>query len=66
MKTLKNNKTGELKRVNDKDAQKLVSQTYLNWEYCPKNIWKTEMGPAKSTETKKEKNDSKSRKNVSK
>jgi len=63
MKTLKNNKTGELKRVHDKDAQKLVLQTYLGWEYCPKNLWKTEMGPTKSTETKKEKDDTSSRKN---
>jgi len=63
MKTLKNNKTGELKRVHDKEAQKLVLQTYLGWEYCPKNLWKTEMGPTKSTETKKEKDDTSSRKN---
>jgi hypothetical protein len=66
MKTLRNTKTGELKRVHDKEAQKLFLQTYLGWEYCPKNVWKTEMGTAKSTETKKEKNDTKSRKNVSK
>ena len=66
MKTLRNTKTGELKRVHDKEAQKLFLQTYLGWEYCPKNFWKTEMGTAKSTETKKEKNDTKSRKNVSK
>ena len=66
MKTLRNTKTGELKRVHDKEAQKLFLQTYLGWEYCPKNVWKTEMGTAKSTETKKEKNDTKSTKNVSK
>lgn len=66
MKTLRNSKTGELKRVHDKEAQKLFLQTYLGWEYCPKNVWKTEMGTAKSTETKKEKNETKSRKNVSK
>jgi hypothetical protein len=66
MKTLKNTKTGELKRAHDKDAQKLVLQTYLGWQYCPKNVWKTEMRPAKSTETKKERNDTKSRKGVSK
>ncbi len=51
MKTLRNTKTGELKRVHDKEAQKLFLQTYLGWEYCPKNVWKTEMGTAKSTET---------------
>ena len=66
MKTLRNTKTGELKRVHDKEAQKLFLQTYLGWEYCPKNVWKTEMGTVKSTETKKEKNETKSRKNVSK
>lgn len=66
MKTLRNTKTGELKRLHDKEAQKLFLQTYLGWEYCPKNVWKTEMGTAKSTETKKEKNDTKTRKNVSK
>ena len=66
MKTLRNTKTGELKRVHDKEAQKLFLQTYLGWEYCPKNVWKTEMGTAKPSETKKEKNDTKTRKNVSK
>ena len=44
MKTLRNTKTGELKRVHDKEAQKLFLQTYLGWQYCPKNVWKTEMG----------------------
>lgn len=66
MKTLRNTKTGELKRLHDKEAQKLFLQTYLGWEYCPKNVWKAEMGTAKSTETKKEQNDTKTRKNVSK
>lgn len=66
MKTLRNTKTGELKRLHDKEAQKLFLQTYLGWVYCPKNVWKAEMGTAKSTETKKEKNDTKTRKNVSK
>lgn len=69
MKTLRNTKTGELKRVHDKEAQKLFLQTYLGWEYCPKNVWKSETRTSKSTEqseNKKEKNDTKSRKNVSK
>lgn len=65
MKTLKNNKTGELKRVKDKEAQKLVLQSYLGWEYCPKNVWKTEMGTIKSTEIKKQKNDTGSGRNDS-
>lgn len=69
MKTLRNTKTGELKRVHDKEAQKLFLQTYLGWEYCPKNVWKAETRTSKSTEqseNKKEKNDTKARKNVSK
>ena len=69
MKTLRNTKTGELKRVHDKEAQKLFLQTYLGWEYCPKNVWKEETRSKKLTEpseTKKEKNDTKTRKNVSK
>ena len=65
MKTLKNNKTGELKRLHDKEAQKLVLQTYMGWEYCPKHVWKTEMGVTKSTETKTQKNDTSARKNDS-
>lgn len=42
MKTLRNSKTGELKRVNDKEAEKLVRQTYLGWNYVPKELWKKE------------------------
>ena len=42
MKTLKNSKTGELKRINDKEAEKLVRQTYLGWNYVPKEVWKNE------------------------
>jgi hypothetical protein len=40
MKTLKNNKTGELKRLNDKDAEKLIKQTFLGWEYVAKKYFK--------------------------
>lgn len=39
MKTLKN-KNGEIKRVNDKEAQKLVTQRHLGWSYCPKSEFK--------------------------
>lgn len=47
MKTLKNNKTNEIKRVDDKTARTMVSQTFLGWEYCPKSLWK-ETRPSKS------------------
>lgn len=40
MKTVKNKNTGELKRLNDKEAQKLVNQTFLGWVYCSKKEWK--------------------------
>jgi hypothetical protein len=42
MKTLKNSKTGEIKRLNDKEAEKLVKQTFLGWSYIPKDLWKQE------------------------
>lgn len=42
MKTLRNSKTNELKRINDKEAEKLVRQTYLGWNYVPKELWKKE------------------------
>jgi len=43
MKTLKNTKTGEIKRVDDKTANNLTqpSVSYLNWAYCPKSEWKS-------------------------
>lgn len=63
MKTLRNTKTGELKRVNDKESQKLVSQTYLGWQYCPKNVWKTETRSTKTSENPKPKNDTGTRSN---
>jgi hypothetical protein len=40
MKTLKNSKTGEIKRLHDKAAHKLVLQTFLGWGYVPKTEWK--------------------------
>jgi len=40
MKTLKNSKTGEIKRLHDKAAHKLVLNTYLGWGYVPKSEWK--------------------------
>jgi len=46
MKTLKNKTTNEIKRVDDKTANQMVSQTFLGWEYCPKSLWK-EIRPSK-------------------
>jgi hypothetical protein len=40
MKTLKNSKTGEIKRMQDKEADKLIRQSFLGWEYVPKELWK--------------------------
>lgn len=52
MKTIRNTKTGELKRVNDKEAEKLVRQLYLGWSYVPKQAWK------ETRETKKQNSES--------
>jgi hypothetical protein len=49
MKTLLNMVTGELKRVNDKEAEKLVRQKFLNWMYISKEKWKKENGKKKAT-----------------
>lgn len=40
MKTIRNSKTGEIKRLHDEGAEKLVSNTYLGWNYVPKSEWK--------------------------
>jgi len=40
MKTIRNSKTGEIKRLHDEGAHKLVSNTYLGWGYVPKSEWK--------------------------
>lgn len=52
MKTIRNTKTGELKRLNDKEAEKLVRQSYLGWSYVPKQAWK------ETRETKKQNSES--------
>lgn len=74
MKTIRNQKTGEIKRLNDKEAHKVVTQQgYLGWSYVPKTMWKTEVRgshtketPSKTKETKQKSNDTKTRKGVSK
>lgn len=44
MKTIRNTKTGEIKRLNDKEANKVVTlQGYLGWSYVPKEVWKNEV-----------------------
>jgi hypothetical protein len=40
MKTIRNSKTGEIKRLHDEGAEKLISNTYLGWNYVPKSEWK--------------------------
>jgi hypothetical protein len=40
MKTIKN-KNGEIKRLKDKEAQKIVSQKHLGWNYCSKSEFKS-------------------------
>jgi len=60
MKTLKNSKTGEIKRLHDKAAHNLVIQTFLGWGYVPKSEWKkdksvvTEERPDKQTKKSKD------------
>ena len=74
MKTIRNQKTGEIKRLNDKEAHKIITQQgYLGWSYIPKNVWKTEVRgphskttPVKTKESKQKTNDTKSRKGLSK
>jgi hypothetical protein len=59
MKTIRNTKTGELKRLNDKEAEKMVRQGYLGWTYAPKDMWKKETRVKKQskTETETQEND---------
>ena len=60
MKTLKNSKSGEIKRLHDNAAHKLVMQTFLGWVYTPKSEWKkdksvvTEERPDKQTKKSKD------------
>jgi len=60
MKTIRNKKTGELQRLDDKSANSAVGNT---WEYCPKSEYKkTRVVP-----TQKQKvDDSKKEKTISK
>ena len=53
MKTIRNTKTGEIKRVDDKDANNMVGTSWQGWEYCPKSLWKTEVRGSVKVESKK-------------
>jgi hypothetical protein len=44
MKTIKNTKTGELKRVSEAEAHKTVGST---WNFVPKSEWKESTRPKK-------------------
>lgn len=51
MKTLRHKNTGEIKRLNDKEAQKLVSQSHLGWVYCSKSEWRKQKPQTVKTES---------------
>lgn len=51
MKTIKNNKTRECKRVSDKEANSTVGST---WSYCPKSEWKKNVRDAEKISRKEE------------
>ena len=57
MKTIFNNATGEIKRLEDRKAETLVRGTSSNWEYAPKKTWKEKVRDVKKNEPKIEKND---------
>jgi hypothetical protein len=64
MKTIKNTKTGEIKRLEDNKAQQLTnpSVSYLGWVYCAKSEWKSNKSTTTveiSSENKPEKNTTK-------
>jgi hypothetical protein len=60
MKTIRNKKTGEIQRVEDRVANNTVGST---WEYCPKSEYKK----TREVPTQKQKvDDSKKEKTVSK
>lgn len=67
MKTIRNTKTGEIKRLKDKEAHKMVvTQGYLGWSYVPKEVWKNEVRGTVNTQenksNKKNENDTTTRK----
>lgn len=63
MKTIKNEKTGELKRLNDREAEKLVSQSFSGWKYSSKTEWKSENRKESSKSKQNTEDDTTNRKN---
>lgn len=53
MKTIKNTKTGEIKRVTDVEAE---TKVVYGWEYTPKSEWKALNPTTVKTEKKEPKN----------
>ena len=54
MKCIKNNKTGEIERVTDKEAYNMVGRA---WSYVAKNEWKAATRKVKVTEVIEPKNE---------
>ena len=54
MKCIKNNKTGEIERVTDKEAYNMVGRT---WSYVAKNEWKAATRKVKAIEVVEPKNE---------
>ena len=52
MKTVKNTRTGELKRLKDDEADSLTKST--SWSYAPKSEWKEAIRPQSKVSEKKE------------
>jgi len=71
MKTIKNQNSEEIKRVGDKEAEKLVRQLFSVWKYCPKQHWKNENRKQNSKKnidddtTSRKKSDGKTKKSAS-
>lgn len=57
MKTVLNTSTQEIKRLDDRKAETLVSASNSPWKYVPKKEWKEKVRDVKKTEPKNEKND---------
>ena len=57
MKTIRNSKTGEIKRLHDEGVHKLVSNTYMGWGYVPKSEWKLATRKPKNDQATDQAND---------
>lgn len=54
MKCVKNNKTGVIERVGDKEAYNMVGISALTWSYVAKSEWKAATRKVKAVEVVKE------------